>query len=82
VNTASTSREFKLVEASYQIEQFSGDHCRCWFVEFETITGDVRSLVTVLMLSVDGTNWTGQFTGSPEEWKIAQSILTSIETDD
>ena len=80
LDQAKESTEFSLVDERYEIEQFSGDHCKGSYAVFRIETADTHTVQTMFMMSVDGQIWNGQFTGPSERWIEALKLLTTIKT--
>jgi hypothetical protein len=73
----------KITSDIYHIQQFAGGQCHGSYVLFEdseaTYFGHIVS--TMFFMYVDGRVWSGQFTGSRDEWDQALPVLKSLKAD-
>ena len=81
LDQARTSPQFKLAGEEYRLEQFAGEHCHGTYATFRMGGADTNTLQVIFMMGVDTNIWSGQFTGSPDAWKQALSVLTSVKKD-
>lgn len=71
--------EFTLASEEYDIEQFAGEQCQGSYATFQISSGGTNTLQAMFMMSVDGKIWNGQFTGAPDAWKQAITVLKSVK---
>lgn len=78
---AKKSSEFTLTSEEYRVEQFAGEHSQGSFAAFQITSSGTNTVQAMFMMSVDGKIWNGQFTGPPDAWQQALTVLKSIKTD-
>jgi hypothetical protein len=78
---AKKSSKFTLTSEDYRVEQFAGENCQGNFAVFQVGSGGRKTVQAMFMMSVAGRVWNGQFTGPPDAWKQALTVLKSIKKD-
>ncbi len=81
LNKAKQSSEFTLVTQEYRVEQFTGPQCQGSYAVFQISSSGTNVLQAMFMMSVDGTVWSGQFTGPSNAWIQAIGVLKSVKKD-
>jgi hypothetical protein len=76
---AKKSPELTLVSESYQVEQFGGGVCHGSYATLQFSRGGANILQAVFVMEVDGRIWNGQFTGPPDAWKQALTVLKDLK---
>ena len=76
---AKKSSKFALTSEEYRVEPFAGEYCQGSFAVFQTASRGTNTVVAMFMMSVDGRVWNGQFTGSPDAWKHAFTVIKSLK---
>lgn len=78
---AKKSSEFALASDEYRVEQFAGEHSQGSFAAFQVTSNGTNAVQAMFMMNVDGRLWHGQFTGPPDAWEQALTVLKSIKKD-
>ncbi len=78
---AKKSSAFALASEDHRVEQFAGEHCQGSFAVFQLGSGGTNTVQAMFMMSVGRRVWNGQFTGPPDAWKQAITVLKSIKND-
>ena len=76
VGLAKDNKDIKLKTEKYKVEEIAGDTFSGSFVQFE-IEGGVTQ--TMFMIGDAEGIWSGQFTGTKEQWAEALSILKKLK---
>ena len=79
VKEARKSSGLNLTSEKYDIEEFTGDHCKGSCAAFEFKSGDTNRVQALFVMSVDGQTWNGQFTGKPDDWRDALKLLKTVK---
>jgi hypothetical protein len=72
--------EFTLASKDYRVEQIAGEDCQGSYVTFQATTSSgKRTLSAMFVINLNGKIWCGQFTGTPDAWKQAITVVMSIK---
>ncbi len=74
--TAEKNEKIKLKSKEYEIEKITGDEFSGSFVSFSQEDGSVQ---TLFMIGDKEGIWNGQFSGSPENWTEAVTVLQTLK---
>jgi len=76
LENAKKSPGVALTSEKYDLKQFVGDHCQGNYAVFQLRNAGVQAM---FMMSVNGQTWSGQFTGTPDDWQKALELLKTIK---
>jgi len=77
---AKNSKDFTVVSEDYQVEQFGGGQCQGSYATLQLRRGGANIVQALFVMQVDGRIWSGQFTGVPDAWKQALTVLKNLKT--
>ncbi len=78
IKQAKKSSELTLVGEGYRVEPFSGQDCQGSYATLHFSQGTRSSVQVVFVMQINGRIWNGQFSGLPEAWEQALTLLKSI----
>lgn len=75
---AQHSTQLELASRKYRIQKFSGGECSGSYAIFRIKADHGIIFQTVFAMSVNGSIWNGQFTGTSNNWVQALTVLKSV----
>ena len=73
-----SNERLDLLSEQYVVEDIGGTH-NGKFVAFNTSSGNQTFVQSMFLVSINAQTWSGQFTGTPENWTNALNVLRTAQ---